>query len=304
MKKRQRIVVGFGEIVWDRLPQDETLGGAPTNFAYQANCLGDHGIVVSAVGADRLGHSARNRLESLGLGTEFVQTNRHPTGIVDVALDEAGQPRFEIRDEVAWDHLEWTPALEGLARGIDAVCYGSLAQRAPQSRAVLRRFLIATRGQALRVFDVNLRPPFFDGCILDESLKLADVVKLNEEELGELIDLLSLDREETTSMARRILERYSLRLVCVTRGRNGSLLLTRSQLVEHPGKSVQVTDTVGAGDAYLAAMVHFYLKKAPLAVVSQAANRLGAWVASQPGATPAGSRQAAQRIRSEFGNRF
>jgi len=285
MSKRN-IIVGLGELLWDLLPVGAQLGGAPANFAYISSLLGDKGIPASRLGKDSLGADAIRRLAELGLSTEFIQKDAdHPTGTVNVEVDRAGQPRFEIPKSVAWDFLEWTPQWQKLAQQADAVCFGSLAQRSERSRATIRRFLSVMRKSAVRVFDVNLRQNFYSTEVVAESMKLATIVKLNHEELPTIISLFELEARGEEASARQLLS-HELKLVCVTRGSGGSLLVSANERSEHPGFRVKVADTVGAGDAFTAALVHGYLRGTPLAQINETANRIGAWVASQSGATP------------------
>jgi fructokinase len=284
----KRIVVGLGELLWDLLLAGKQLGGAPANFAYITSLLGDAGIPASRLGTDSRGTEAIRRLGELDLSTEFIQRDlQHPTGTVVVEVDRDGQPRFEISESVAWDFLAWTPQWQILAERADAVCYGSLAQRSETSRATIRNFLQATRPNALRVFDVNLRQNFFTAQVLAESMQLASVVKLNHEELPRIMRLFELEHRSEEDSARHLLSLHDLKLVCITRGSNGSLLVSADGCNEHPGFKVKVADTVGAGDAFTAALVHGYLRGTPLAQINDTANRVGAWVASQSGATPA-----------------
>jgi fructokinase len=290
MNKRN-IVVGLGELLWDLFPAGKQLGGAPANFAYITSLLGDEGIPASRLGQDSLGSDATRRLGELGLSTEFIQKDAdHPTGMVKVEVDRTGQPRFEISESVAWDFLEWTPQWQKLAQQADAVCFGSLAQRSKHSRGTIGRFLLALRKSAVRVFDVNLRQNFYSVEVLSESMKLATIVKLNHEELPKIMSLFELKtRGETRgeeASARQLLS-HEVKLVCVTRGNAGSILVSADDRSEHPGFKVKVADTVGAGDAFTAALVHGYLRRTSLAQINETANRVGAWVASQPGATPA-----------------
>jgi fructokinase len=287
MTDQERIVVGLGELVWDLLPSGKQLGGAPTNFAYITSLLRDRGIPASRLGQDALGAEAIHRLNELGLSTEFIQKDgNHFTGTVKVEVDASGQPCFQISEAAAWDFLEWTPQWQELAEQTDAVCFGSLAQRAERSLSTIRRFLVASH-RAVRVFDVNFRQHFYTAEIFAESLKLATVVKLNHEELPRLMRLFGLEHRGEKDSARCLLSKFELKLVCVTRGDNGSLLASADELDEHAGFKVKVVDTVGAGDAFTAAMVHGYLRGTSLAEINETANRVGAWVASQPGATPA-----------------
>jgi fructokinase len=288
MPDRKRVIVGLGELLWDLFPAGKQLGGAPANFAYIASLFGDEGIPASSLGTDNLGDQAIERLGRLGLPTGFVQRDpQHPTGTVKVDVDATGQPRFEISEGVAWDFFAWTPRWQSLAEKADAVCFGSLAQRAERSRSTIIRFLRGTREQAVRIFDVNLRQEFYTGEIIAQSMKMATIVKLNHDELPRVMRLLELETGGEGESARRLLTLHRLKLVCVTRGTGGSLLVSGEESNEHPGFRVKVADTVGAGDAFTAAMVHGYLRGIPLPEINETANRVGAWVASQPGATPA-----------------
>lgn len=288
MTDARRTIVGLGELLWDLLPSGKQLGGAPANFAYITNLLGDIGIPASRIGNDALGGQALECLSRLGLSATSVQSDPiHPTGTVKVEIDKDGQPRFDILQAVAWDFLEWTPIWQELAHEVDAVCFGSLAQRSSQSRETIRSFLDATRPETVRVFDVNLRQNFYSREVLAESMKLADIVKLNHEELPRVVRMLQLEDCGEPDPSRCLLTAHDLDLVCVTRGTEGSVLISRDERNEHPGFRVKVADTVGAGDAFTAALVHEYLRGTPLAQINETANRVGAWVASQSGATPA-----------------
>ena len=294
-------VVGLGEILWDMLPNGKQLGGAPANFAYISTLLGDDGIVASRVGRDSLGNEALRQLAALGVTTEFVERDTiHPTGTVQVEVDHAGQPKFEIAEGVAWDFLGWTPPWQELAEQVDAICFGSLAQRALASRAAIRHFLGAARKEAVRVFDVNLRQAFFSQEVLAESMKVADIVKLNHEELPRIVQLFGLEHRDEIASADALMEFHHLKLICVTRGCRGSLLISQQGLNEHPGYRIQVADAIGAGDAFTAGLVHEYIRGSSLPQMNETANRVGAWVASQVGAMPSpgkgGIRDAMARI--------
>jgi fructokinase len=318
MKKK---VVGLGEVLWDVLPERTCLGGAPANFAYITTLMGDHGMVASRVGEDSRGLDALRRMEELGLNIDHVQTDgEHATGTVKVELDGKGQARFEIAHPVAWDFLEWTADWQRLAEKADAVCFGSLAQRAEESRATIRRFLKATSPRAVKVFDVNLRQSYYSEEVLAESMKLADIVKLNDEELPKIMSLGgfadssgqgsgrgsshgsgqgSANKDEL-AWAQRLLSAFDLKLVCVTRGGRGSLLVRGGESSEHPGFRVRVADTVGSGDAFTAGLVHEYLHGASLTLMNEVANRVGAWVASEVGAMPTPKRGALENSLAEI----
>ncbi|HZQ94950.1 MAG TPA: carbohydrate kinase [Candidatus Sulfotelmatobacter sp.] len=298
MKKR---VVGLGEVLWDLLPGGACLGGAPANFAYITTLMGDHGIVASRVGGDSLGIDALRRMEELGLDIDHVQTDGdHPTGVVNVNVDSDGVAQYEIAHPVAWDFLEWNSDWEQLAQQADAVCFGSLAQRSQQSCATIRRFLSAVPQQTLKVFDVNLRQSYYSQQILSESLRLADIVKLNDAEMPKIMQLLQISHNDEKASAKRLIRDYGLRVVCITRGSNGSMLVQGDQVSEHPGFRVRVADTVGSGDAFTAGMVHEYLHGAPLELMNEVANLVGAWVASEVGAMPAPKRGALEYSLAEI----
>ncbi len=293
MKKAKKTVVGLGEVLWDILPEATHLGGAPANFAYITSLMGNRGVVASRVGADARGQEARRRMEALGLPVNFLQTDTgddHPTGTAQARVDGKGQASFVIAQPAAWDFMEWTPQWQDLAKGADAVCFGSLAQRSPRSRETIRNFLRAASRDAVRVFDVNLRGDFFSRELIEDSMRLADIVKANDEELPRIMELIGLvhsngDGGEKAS-AEKLLGLYDLELVCVTRGNRGSLLVSKSGSSEHAGFRVRVADTIGAGDAFTAGLTHEYLHGASLDRMNEIANRVGAWVASQEGASP------------------
>jgi fructokinase len=296
-------VVGLGELLWDVFPEGRQLGGAPANFAYMTSLLGDEGIVASRVGGDELGREAKQRLQTLGLQTSFVQVDRrHPTGTVQVEVDPAGQPTFKIATSVAWDAFEWTPEWRLLAQRADAVCFGSLAQRCAESHATIRAFLTAMRPEAIRVFDVNLRQNFYSAEILSESASLAEIIKVNHEELPVVAKLLGIPFiYDETRAAQWLRDKFGTKLVCMTRGSKGSLLVGEGEISEHMGYRVYVVDTVGSGDAFTAALVYHYLRHASLSTLNEAANRMGAWVASQTGATPAKEETQLEKVRNAIG---
>lgn len=298
MKKK---VVGLGEVLWDLFPGRACLGGAPANFAYITTLMGDQGIVASGVGEDTRGIEALRHLEELGLDIDHVQTDReHPTGTVNVEVDSNGQPRFEIAQPVAWDFLQWTLDWQYLAETADAVCFGSLAQRSKSSRETIRRFVRHGTSKTLKIFDVNLRQSFYSQDTLAESMTLADIVKLNNDELPKIMSLGRLPHKDELSSARRLIDEYDLKLVSVTRGGRGSLLVSPQDSSEHPGFKVRVADTVGSGDAFTAGLVHEYLHGASLNLMNEVANLVGAWVASEPGAMPTPKRGALEHSLAEI----
>jgi fructokinase len=280
-------VIGLGELIWDLLPTGRELGGAPSNFAHFARLLGNSATVASRVGKDALGREARERLVRAGLSAEYLQVDReHPTGTVGVEVGAGGEPHFKVNENSAWDYLELTPDWERLAANAGAVCFGTLGQRRAQARSTILRFLELTRPDAIRIFDVNLRHSFFSSEMLGRSLKLSNVVKLNREELGLAAGMLGLRRSGEAELCRELISAFGLRLVALTKGAQGSLLVTSGEAIEHAGYRVPVIDTIGCGDAFAATLTHCLLTGAPLAAASEAANRAGAWVAARRGATP------------------
>lgn len=280
-------IVGLGELLWDLFPAGRQLGGAPANFAYCSHLLGDNGTVVSRVGADELGNDIRESLATFGLSDDFVQTDdEHPTGTVKVRLDKAGQPDFTITDPSAWDFLEWNAPLQHLAKSADAVAFGTLAQRSPVSKQTIRTFLDTLRPDAAKVFDVNLRQTFHSADVLRESIARSTIVKLNQDEVPKVAMLLDLPVKDIRAFGREVLDHFNLPLICITRGEQGSLLLSATEEHDHLGYRVKVRDAVGAGDAFTAGLVNQVLHGVPLAEANDFANRMGAWVASNSGAMP------------------
>lgn len=295
------LLVGIGELLWDVLPTGAHLGGAPANFALLAQLLGARGVVVSRVGDDQFGREARSQLERHGVDDSCVQTDaRHKTGSATVSLASNGGARFTISPDAAWDHLEWTPQLAELAGQADAICFGTLAQRSPASRETIQRTLACSRPECLRILDVNLRRPFDNVEILADSLQGANVLKLSSEELPLVLRACNLPSLPEGEAARMLQQRYGLRAACITRGARGSVIAFEDATVTHPGVAVEVVDTVGAGDAFTAALAVQLLAGSPPERVSEAANRVGAWVASQAGAIPAKD-SGWERVRALYG---
>lgn len=301
MRRRKKKIVGLGEVLWDLLPGGACLGGAPANFAYITTLMGDQGIVASRVGEDSRGIDALRRMEELGVDIDHVQTDpEHSTGVVNVKVDQLGVAQYEIAQPVAWDFLEWNSDWRQLAQDVDAVCFGSLAQRSHKSCVTIRQFLAAVPEHTLKVFDVNLRQSYYTAEIIAESMHLADIVKLNHDELPKLAILLEISNKDEKAAAKRLIRDYGLKVVCITRGSSGSLLVQGDDISEHPGFRVRVADTVGSGDAFTAGMVHEYLHGAPLDLMNEVANLVGAWVASEIGAMPTPKRGALEHSLAEI----
>jgi fructokinase len=279
-------ILALGEVLWDLLPSGKQLGGAPANFAFHCRSLGADASLVTRVGDDDLGREAIGRLRSLGLLADTVQVDpAAPTGTVDVDVAPDGQPRYTIRADVAWDRIEADALATRRAGSADAVCFGSLARRAEPSRTSIRALVEATRPGALRMFDVNLREPFVDRGVIEESLRLADALKLNDAELPVLAAMFGLPDGTRAAMG-GLADRFDLALVALTRGPAGSLLLADGAWSDHPGVPVEVCDTVGAGDAFTAALVVGRLAGRPLEAIHRHAGDVAAFVCSRPGGTP------------------
>lgn len=295
-------ILGIGELLWDILPAGPQLGGAPANYGVMAGRLGNNAYVLSRIGRDALGDEALRVLRPFPVNSAHVQVDPEQlTGRVTVQLND-GQPSYTIHQPVAWDFFELAEDWLSLAATADAVCFGSLAQRNERSRQTIHALVKATRLECHRIFDVNLRAPFYNSGIVSESLGLASAMKMNDAEVPQVLDLLELPG--TTSLreaAERLLGAFPrLSLVAITRGGEGSLLVGRSEWHEHPGVPVRVADTIGAGDAFTAALTHYLLRGAPLATLNEAGNRWGSFVASQSGAMPEISAETFARIRREI----
>ena len=290
-------MIGLGELLWDLLPSGKVLGGAPANFAYMAQVLGNEGIIASRIGNDKLGWEARRAIQDRGMEAGFLQYDAlHGTGTASVRLDAAGQPHFSIAESVAWDYLEWTPAWQELSTRADVICFGSLAQRSPASAATIERFLLNAPAGTLRICDANLREPSYTVDTLCRSFQIADVLKLNDAELVQVSGLLAIEGASEQELAASLCRKFDLDLLCVTKGARGSLLVSPTEAVRHAGLSIQVADAIGAGDAFTACVAHYFVQGKPLEQISDAANSFAAWVATQVGATPEISRDRLEEI--------
>jgi fructokinase len=277
-------VLCVGEVLWDALPEGLFLGGAPFNVACHLRAAGTPVTMVSRIGKDRLGDEVLRRAARYGVTTDLVQVDDAlPTGFVRVDVDEVGNPTYEILAPAAWDAIAPTPALLARAENARAIVFGTLAQRQAVSRATIQRLWDA---KALMVVDVNLRTPFEDREIVRRSLERADVVKLSDEELRSIADWFDLPADSRKAVA-ALAEMFACRVVCVTRGSDGAGLWHDGNWSDHPGFKVEVRDTVGAGDAFLAVLLAGLLAGGADAAILQHANLIGAYVATQFGAVPA-----------------
>jgi fructokinase len=280
-------IAGIGEILFDIFGETEELGGAPVNFVYHASALGAGGIAVSTVGNERRGRKAIDELKQRGLDVDCISIDEHhPTGFVEASLDDQGVASYEFPDDVAWDHLSLNRRALEIAPRLDAVCFGSLAQRSPVSRQAIRRFLAKTSTNALKIYDINLRQHFYTRNTIIESLELADMVKLNEEELPVMAGMLGITGNDG-EMLETVVKRFGLKLAVLTRGGQGSLLVSSKESSEHAGFTpAQIVDTVGAGDSFTAVVTIGLLDGEDLQTINARANRVAAYVCSRTGAMP------------------
>ena len=280
-------VVGMGEALWDVLPEGKKLGGAPANFAYHVSQFGLESRVVSAVGDDKLGKEILENFREKKLNG-IVETVPYPTGTVQVTLDDAGVPCYEIKEGVAWDNIPYTDALEGLARQTRAVCFGSLAQRSVVSRQTIGRFLDAMPDtpDTLKIFDINLRQGFYVKEILCDSMRRCNILKINDEELVTVSRMFGYPGIDLQDKCWILLGKYNLKMLILTCGVNGSYVFTPGcvSFVETP--RVQVADTVGAGDSFTAAFVSAILKGKTVSEAHRLAVDTSAFVCTQQGAMP------------------
>jgi len=282
---RELLAVGLGEILWDVLPDARMLGGAPANFAYHVNALGGTGIPVSCVGDDELGREALVRLVEAGLNIDAVTVDPgRPTGTVDARVDKSGVATYEFPDNVAWDFITIGDLALDLAAKADAICFGTLAQRSSVSRRAVHDFLRAAP-DALKVYDINLRQDFFTAEVIAESLDVADVLKINDDELGVVAGIFSLPGGEEAAL-RALMKTHHLELGVLTRGGEGSLVVSPDSVVDCAGHPIEVVDTIGAGDSFTAALVVAYLSGMSLDEVGVFASRVAGYVCGHAGAMP------------------
>ncbi len=279
-------IIGLGELLWDVFPDGRQPGGAPANVAYQAQRLGCRGTLVTRIGQDADGEELLAFLKGKGLDLSAVQRDlQYPTGRVTVEMDATGKHTFTIHTQVAWDRLQLDDSVRQVVSDAAAICFGTLSQRESESRETIQSVLDLAPQQCLRVFDVNLRQRFFSRDIIAQSLRRADLVKLNDEEVTVLAGLFGYP-ESPIEFCAAMFAHTSVQIVCVTRGAAGCLICSRDETVDIPGVPVQVVDTVGAGDAFTGAFIVALLRGWPLDRTGRFANRVGGMVAGQRGAMP------------------
>ncbi len=281
---RMPVIGGIGELLWDLLPSGKQLGGAPCNFAWHAMQAGCKCHVISAIGTDDLGSELADTLHELGISDRFIQRNQYPTSTVSIKLNEQGHPDYTIHEQVAWDHIGWDDEMSRTARTLDALCFGSLAQRSAESRASILKLVGATRPECLKVFDINLRQHYYTRETIMESLVLTDVLKLNDDELPVVAGFTGLSGGVPQQLD-ELIRLMNLRHIVYTMGSQGSMIVSRDAFSFIEAPSVSVADTVGAGDAFTAVFTSGILMNLPLTDIHRKATDIAAWVCTQKGAT-------------------
>jgi fructokinase len=287
MKSERKFkVAAFGEVLWDLLPDASLLGGAPFNFTYRINSLGNEGLMISAIGKDTLGEKALKTISELHISDRYIQVNPdYPTGTVNVFFDELKNPDYEIIRDVAYDFVSFDENLERLILQVDCICFGTLAQRNPVSAQTLQNLLHLFKGR-YRLYDLNLRKDCFSRDIIISSLHQTDILKLNRQEAVKLNDLLRLEKNGLEEICRELIKSFQLQYCVITLEQYGSLAGSDGgEMVYNPGFSVELADPLGAGDAFTAGFVDALLRDRSLKEASESGNQFGALVATQKGAT-------------------
>lgn len=280
-------IVGLGEALWDVLPEGKKLGGAPANFAYHVAQFGLDSMAVSAIGNDKLGDETLDAFDSKSL-KYYMQRIPYPTGSVQVTLNEQGVPCYDIKENVAWDNIQFTLELEEIAKNCKAVCFGSLAQRNIVSRQTIGMFLdtMPKDNDVLKIFDINLRQEFYTKEILVESFQKCNILKINDEELVIIGRLFGYPGLELRDKCWLILGKYNLKMLILTCGINGSYVFTPGKVSFQPTPKVEVADTVGAGDSFTGAFCASIIKGMPIEEAHKLAINISAYVCTQNGAMP------------------
>ncbi|WP_193212592.1 carbohydrate kinase family protein [Luteolibacter marinus] len=282
-------IIGIGEVLWDLFPSGACFGGAAANFACQAVRSGARVSLLSGLGRDAAGREARAILGHFGVDTSLLQeVPGHPTGTVRVTLDAEGKPVFTIGEDSAWDHVAWSADLADRLPRTDAIYFGTLSQRSIETRSTIRQALaLAAEAGLARVLDVNLRAPYFDRMMIRDSVGLCSVLKLSEEEFPLVLEACGIPAGDPEDSAlRHLLEKENLDLVAMTRGADGAVLVSRDETIVQPGIPIRVADTVGAGDAFTAALLTGWLKGRPLREIAATACETAAAACSHAGGIP------------------
>ena len=283
---KKNLIIGLGEALWDMLPEGKKLGGAPANFAYHAGQFGLDTVAVSALGEDRLADETIEALEKNGLHYLMPRVP-YATGTVLVTLTGNGIPTYEIKENVAWDNIPFTPEIEEAARDCRAVCFGSLAQRNVVSRQTIQHFLDATPADCLKICDINLRQQFFSKEVLEDSFRRCNILKINDEELVVVSRMSGYQELDDAKVCQQIVSDYDLQLLVLTCGTNGSYVFTKDGRQSfQPTPKVQVADTVGAGDSFTGSFCAAILNGKPMEEAHRIAVEVSAYVCTQNGAMP------------------
>ena len=299
MDSKNNLIVGLGEVLWDVLPEGRKLGGAPANFAYNVRQFGFDSLAISAVGNDKLGNETLAALKDKGLDFIMPQVP-YPTGTVLVSLDDEGIPAYDIRENVAWDNIPFTPEMKAAAQSCRAVCWGSLAQRNVVSRTTINSFLDAMPdgGGRLKVFDINLRQKYYSKQIIEESLKECNILKINDEELIILNNIFGYKDLEIQENCNKIIQDFKLKEIIVTCGAKGSYVAsTEGTFNFEPTPKIKVADTVGAGDSFTAAYCSATLAGKNCIEAHKLAVEVSSYVCTCNGAMPKLPKHLIEKIR-------
>jgi len=282
----KRYIIGLGEALWDVLPEGKKLGGAPANFAYHARQFGLDTIAISALGEDALAEETIEALKEHGLNYLMPRVP-YPTGTVQVTLAEGGIPTYEIKEGVAWDNIPYTDEMADIAKNARAVCFGSLAQRNAVSRENIRKFLADTPADCLKICDINLRQQFYSKEVLEDSFRLCNILKINDEELVVVNRMFGYDGLDMRQTCEKMVQDYGLKMLVLTCGTNGSYVFTNDGLTSFQDTpKVKVADTVGAGDSFTGSFCACILNGKPVQEAHKTAVQVSAFVCTQNGAMP------------------
>lgn len=282
--KKDLVIVGIGELLWDMFPDGKKAGGAPMNFVYHATSMGAEGYAISAIGNDHPGDEIIDLMDEKGIRHIIAKVD-YPTGTVMVQLHQ-GIPTYTITRDVAWDYIPLTNQIVEVARNTDAVCFGTLAQRSATSRETIRKFLSLVPEDSFRILDINLRTPFYSYELIEESIQLCNILKLNDDELAIVREMFHIDITGDREACRWLMDTYDLEYLILTAGADYSMVFSRGNISFLETPRVEVVDTVGAGDSFTGAFItsllngdtleeaHFTAVKRAAAVCTVA----GAWL--------------------------
>ena len=278
--------IGIGEVLWDLLPTGKLVGGAPSNFAYHTQQQGASSCIVSAVGNDSNGNEIKEALLKKNLTTDYIQTVDYPTGTVDVNLNSSGEPSYSINENVAWDYISLPKNIDTQIKHTAILCFGSLAQRNAYTRSSIKKIIQKVNDDCLIVFDINIRQSYYNKEIIQESLAFCNVLKLNVDELAILRSLLNLKGLDDKVVIEKLMKQYNLKLVALTYGSKGSVLMTPNNVSQLKTPKINVLDTIGAGDSFTATMAMEFVKDKSLDKVHQRAIEVSSFVCQSNGAMP------------------